>query len=379
MRFQSDKLISLVHDLFETAGCSADEAERIATLLVEANLVGHDSHGVVRVPSYLQWLREGKVIANQSVRVVHDHEAIVVLDGQFGFGQSIGEQAVRIGLEKSARYGVSVVALRNSGHLGRIGDWALMAADAGNVSLHFVNTSGAGMLVSPFGGVDRRLSACPIAMCAPIQGAEPMLVDMAACTIAEGKIRVALYGDKDVPDNCLVDADGNPTNDPKVFYGDPPGSILPIAGHKGYALLMAAELLSGALTGGSCTDPANAGRVANGMLSIFMDPSLFGSQEAFEKEAARFISFVKTSRTVGDDGQVLAPGDIERRTKARRLEEGIELDDSLWAEIFAVGEKLGVQHDHPAPSQPAGRPGGRQADGLYLPGIDPVPGAEGDR
>ena len=172
MRFQSDKLISLVHDLFETAGCSADEAERIATLLVEANLVGHDSHGVVRVPSYLQWLREGKVIANQSVRVVHDHEAIVVLDGQFGFGQSIGEQAVRIGLEKSARYGVSVVALRNSGHLGRIGDWALMAADAGNVSLHFVNTSGAGMLVSPFGGVDRRLSACPIAMCAPIQGAE---------------------------------------------------------------------------------------------------------------------------------------------------------------------------------------------------------------
>src|SRR4051812_12140555 len=224
MKIHSDPLRTLITDIFHAAGCDGAEAGRVATRLVEANLVGHDSHGVIRVSSYVQWLKAGKVLAGRSIEVVFENEAIAVVDGQFGFGQTIGEQAMRLGIDKCSRHGVAVVALRNSGHLGRIGDWPLMAAEAGKISLHFVNTTGAGILVAPFGGINRRLSANPIAAGVPMAGGRPLLLDISACTVAEGKIRVALNKGVHVPENCLLDAKGQPTTDPKVFYADPPGA-----------------------------------------------------------------------------------------------------------------------------------------------------------
>src|SRR5262249_51541313 len=156
-----DRLRELTAAIFQAAGCELAEAERIAWHLVGANLVGHDSHGVIRVASYVNWLRGGKVLANRSIRVVFENEVIAVVDGQFGFGQTMGERPMQLGIDKCARHGVAVIALRDSGHLGRIGDWPTMAARAGKLSLHFVNTSGAGILVAPFGGINRRLSANP--------------------------------------------------------------------------------------------------------------------------------------------------------------------------------------------------------------------------
>jgi hydroxycarboxylate dehydrogenase B len=178
MQVRHDRLIGLTAAIFRTAGCEAPEAECIATHLVEANLVGHDSHGVIRVSHYVRWLREGKVLPGRTIQVVFENEVIAVVDGQFGFGQSLGEQAMRLGIEKSARHGVAVIALRNAGHLGRIGDWPLMVARAGKLSLHFVNTSGAGILVAPHGGISRRLSANPIAAGVPVGGGPPILLDI---------------------------------------------------------------------------------------------------------------------------------------------------------------------------------------------------------
>jgi uncharacterized oxidoreductase len=193
MKLRPDRLRQLTAVLFHRAGCATAEADRVADHLVEANLVGHDSHGVIRVATYVQWLREGKVFANRSLQVVFENEAVAVVDGQFGFGQTIGEQAMQLGIDKSARHGVAVIALRNSGHLGRIGDWPLQVARAGKLSLHFVNTTGAGILVPPHGGINRRLSANPIAAGIPVAGGPPILLDISACTLAEGKIRVALH------------------------------------------------------------------------------------------------------------------------------------------------------------------------------------------
>ena len=172
-----------------------------------------------------------------------------------------------------------MIALRNAGHLGRIGDWPLLAAKAGKVSLHFVNTSGAGILVAPFGGIERRLSANPMAAGVPVAGGAPILLDMSCCTIAEGKLKVAFNKGVDVPPGCIIDSKGQPTSDPKVFYGDPPGAILSIAGHKGYALGIITELLAGALSGGGASNPANKNRLANGMLSIYMEPHFFQSDD----------------------------------------------------------------------------------------------------
>lgn len=342
MNISPDRLRSFVTAIFHAAGCGPEEAACVASHLVEANLVGHDSHGVIRVPSYVNWLRDGRVLAGRTIQVVFENDVIAVVDGQFGFGQSIGEQATRLGIEKSARHGVAVVALRNAGHLGRIGDWPLMAAQAGRLSLHFVNTTGAGILVAPFGGINRRLSANPIAAGVPVTGQAPLLLDISACTIAEGKIRVALNKGVAVPEGCIIDATGQPTTDPRVFYADPPGAILPIAGHKGYGLGILCEVLAGALTGGGCSNPANAGRVINGMLSIYLDPSRFQDDAAFSGELQRFIAWVKSSAKASPDGEILMPGEIEERTKARRLRDGIEIDETTWSQLQATAAGVGL-------------------------------------
>jgi hydroxycarboxylate dehydrogenase B len=337
----SDRLERIVSDIFAAAGCGPAEHERIARYLVEANLVGHDSHGVIRVPSYVVWLRAGKVLANQELTIVFENDALAVVDGQFGFGQVMGEQATKLGIAKAGKQGVAVVALRNSGHLGRIGDWAEMAADAGKISLHFVNTSGGGILVAPFGGSQRRLSANPIAAGVPVNGGPPIILDISTCTIAEGKVKVAFNKGTNVADGCLLDAAGNPTNDPKAFYAVPPGAILPFGGHKGYGLSVIAEVLAGALSGGSCSH-FGVDRVANNMLSIFFDPSFFQSLNGFSAEIDGFITHVKNSRTVLPDGEILMPGELEARTRARKLREGIEIDDTSWGQIVATDESLGV-------------------------------------
>jgi uncharacterized oxidoreductase len=341
----SDRLRELTAVIFKEAGCQRQEAERIASHLVEANLVGHDSHGVIRVASYVQWLRAGKVLANRTIQIVFENEAIAVVDGQFGFGQTVGKQAIQLGIEKCARHGVAVIALRNAGHLGRIGDWPLMAAEAGKVSLHFVNTTGAGILVAPYGGINRRLSANPIAAGIPIAGTRPLLLDMSACTIAEGKIRVALNKGARVPENCILDSQGQPTTDPRVFYADPPGAILGIAGHKGYGLAVLCEVLAGALTGGGCSNPDNAGRVVNGMLSIILDPTYFESDATFSNEIRRFIAWVKSSEKSTPNGEILMPGEIEDRTKALRLRDGIDIDETTWEQILETARGVGLMSD----------------------------------
>jgi uncharacterized oxidoreductase len=342
MNLHAEPLRRLAAAVFEAAGCQRPEAERIGRYLVEANLVGHDSHGVIRIPSYVEWLRTGKVLANQSVKVVLENEAVAVLDGQFGFGQTVGEQAVRLGVEKAGRHGVAVVGLRNAGHLGRIGDWPLLAARAGKLSLHFVNTSGAGILVAPFGGISRRLSANPIAAGVPVPGGSPIILDMSACTVAEGKVRVALNKGATVPDGCLIDPEGRPTNDPRVFYGPPPGAILPIAGHKGYGLSVLCELLAGALAGGGCSNPEHAGRLANGMLSVYLDRSVFRPEDEFSAEVNRFVAWVKSSATAAPGGEILMPGEPEERTKARRLRDGMDLDETTWRQILDTCGKVGL-------------------------------------
>lgn len=342
MRISHDQLTDLVTRVFAAAGCSEAEAGCIARHLVEANLVGHDSHGVIRVSSYVDWLRAGKVLANQSIGIIHENDSLAVLDGKFGFGQSIGEQAVRLGVEKCRRSGVSVVTLRNSGHLGRIGDWAIMAADAGLLSLHFVNTTGAGILAAPFGGTQRRLSANPIAAGVPMPGQKHLVLDISTSSVAEGKIRVALNKGEPVPEGCIVDSLGQPTTDPKVFYGPPPGAILPMAGHKGYGLAVICEVLAGALTGGGCSDPAKAGSVLNGMLSIYLDPAAFGPGGEFTADIERFVAWVKSSATTTPAGHILMPGEIEEQTKAERLRDGIKLDDTTWQQISKTCESVGV-------------------------------------
>jgi uncharacterized oxidoreductase len=341
MNIDHAALGKLIHDIAVAAGSHHYEAERIAHYLVEANLVGHDSHGAIRVPRYIEWVRAGHLIPNQTIEIVSENEVMAVLDGRFGFGQVMGEAAMKLALDKCAKFGVSLVALRNAGHLGRIGDWAEMAARDGKISIHFVNTGGGGILVAPYGGTQRRLSADPIAAGVPVRGGPPIIVDLSTCIIAEGKIRVAANQGTSVKEGCLLDGHGEPTTDPLVFYGSPPGAILPLGGHKGFALGVMVEVLAGAISGGSCSRPGTK-VVSNNMLAIVIDPARFRAMDEFETDLADFTAWVKSSATTSPDGEILMPGEPESRSRARRLKEGIPLDDTTWSQLEETARSLNV-------------------------------------
>jgi hydroxycarboxylate dehydrogenase B len=341
MLIQKGPLERLVTAIFQAAGSDADEAAAVSEHLVEANLVGHDSHGVIRIVSYINWVRENKIVPNQTPRTVLEAGSIGVLDGQLGYGQVMARHATDLAIKLARQHGIAAVALFNSGHVGRVGAWATLAAEAGLVSLSFVNTSGGGILVAPTGGIDRRLSANPIAIAVPVRGAKPLLVDMSTCAIAEGKIRVAFNKGQLVPDNSIIDAEGKPTNDPRVFYADPPGAILPVGGHKGFGLGVMVEMLAGALTGGGCSR-TGVPRLEQAMFTITIDPLKFQNEDTFANEVRQYIDFVKSSRTVTPDGEILMPGEPEELTRFARTARGIELDDMTWGQITQVAETLKV-------------------------------------
>ena len=347
MIFQAEFLIDLTRRIFQAVGSNDAEAEVVAQRLVNANLSGHDSHGVIRIPTYINWIREDKTLLNQTIDIETDNGSMVVVDGKFGLGQSIGQQAMQLGIERAGEHGVAVIALKDSAHLGRIGDWPEMCAEAGMVSVHFVNTSGMGNLVAPYGAIERRLSANPFAAGVPTQSEFPLILDMSACTIAEGKIRVALHAGKQVPEGCIIDSEGKPTTDPKTFYGPPAGSILPIAGHKGYALSMIIEMMAGALTGGSCTNPERANRLSNGMLSIIMDRSKLQTEDYFYNEVERYCNYVRSAKLMDENNRILMPGEIEHNTRATRRVEGIELSQTTIEMIQDTCNTLGVESGLP--------------------------------
>ena len=203
MQIAADRLRQLAATILQAAGSSAAEAEKVATRLVGANLAGHDSHGVIRVPQYVGQVGDGTIVPNQDAEVVHETEVVDVLDGHFGYGQIVGEQAVQAAIDKAMRHGIAMSALRRSAHLGRLGDSAEMTAAVGLASLHFVNATGI-PLRFPHGGRDGRGTTNPIAMAVPVPGGEPVVLDFATSATAEGKVRVARNKGVAIPRDCLL-------------------------------------------------------------------------------------------------------------------------------------------------------------------------------
>jgi uncharacterized oxidoreductase len=350
---EAGPLRALVSDIFRKAGCSSEESARIGKYLVAANLTGHDSHGVTRVPRYLQWQREGVVIADQKVRVVTETPALAVVDGGHGFGQTVAPQAVAIGIAKCRALGLALVALRNAGHIGRVGDWAEMAAEEGLVSVHFVNASGS-VLVAPFGGTERRLSTAPFAVGIPRTGAPPIILDFATSIVAEGKVLVASQGGKALPQDALIARDGTTGGDPHMLYGDytPTGrrdtakgtsAIRAFGEHKGSGLALMCELLGGSLTGMGATGQGR--RFGNGMLSFYADPRVVDPDGFFPRDVARYVAYFKSARAASPPGEVLIPGEPEQRERRQRLERGVPLSEDTLASIVAAAREVGVDEN----------------------------------
>lgn len=343
VRIQADALRRIIAEIFHRAGCNETEAGTVAKRLVDANLVGHDSHGVVRIPTYLEMVRGGGVALNQHAKIVVDTAVLVVVDGQCGFGQVIGEEAMAIGIDKAKRSGVGVVALRHSSHLGRIGDWTEQCAEAGFVSIHFVNVVGAGAIVAPFGGTDARISTNPFSAGLPRPDGKHVILDMATSKLAEGKVKVALNKGVELPEGALIDNKGRPTRRPSDLYTTPRGALTPMGEHKGYGIAVFCEFLAGILSGGGTNRHERRDeRVLNNMLSIILNPSPTGDKSYVHEEADAFIKWLLDSPAADPGKPVMLPGDPERLNRAERLRDGVPLDDITWGNILSAGASLGM-------------------------------------
>ena len=340
---RAQPLADLIAEMIASAGSLPAEARQVADNLVLANLSGHDSHGVGMVPRYIAAIAEGGLVPNVQVQVLLDSGALLRLDGGLGYGQSVGAQAMRLGIERVRRHGVCIVALSRAHHLGRIGHWAEQCAQAQLVSVHFVNVL-ARPIVAPFGGRDARHGTNPFCVGVPYGQTAPIVLDFATSRIAQGKARVAFNRHEPLAPGCLLDEAGHPTTDARHAVIEPTGALLPFGEHKGSGLALVCELLGGALTGGQTwRGPADGRRqVVNGMLSILIDPAALGTAVHLAREVDAFVAWVKKSRAADGVDQVRVAGDTERESIARRRREGIPIDASTWAELGAAGERCGL-------------------------------------
>jgi len=332
-----------IEALVAAGGSDAREAKIVAENLVTANLTGHDSHGVGMMPRYVDSLLEGGLKANQHPAIKFDGGAMVTLDGQQGYGQVIGLEAMEIGIGRARQHGMCVMGLGRAHHLCRIGQWAEQAVAAGLISLHFTNVISRS-IVAPHGGADARFGTNPVTIGIPIPGEPPFILDMATSAVAQGKIRVAHNKREKVSPDWLIDDQGSPTADPKFGVIEPFGALRTFGLHKGYGLAVVCELLGGALTGGGTwhSDNRSQKRVWNGMLTILIDPKRMGTADVFGAETTAFLESLRKSPVAPGFDKVRIAGEPERETRAKRERDGIAVDQNTWEEIVAAGAKLKV-------------------------------------
>ncbi|MDE2998621.1 MAG: Ldh family oxidoreductase [Gemmatimonadota bacterium] len=330
--------------VMEGAGLSDAEAHRISRSLVLSNLMGHDSHGVIRLPQYVQALEDGIVKGGREVRIVREADASAVVDGQWGFGQTVCAQAMELALQKARDRSVAAVELFNSSHIGRLGEYVEQAAESGMVGVVMCNNHGGGRLLSPFGGIDARMSPNPVAVGVPTGGDFPIVVDMTTSVVAEGKIRVKRNRGETLPPDWAIDAEGETAERPEDFYGPPRGAILPFGGnaaHKGYALAVVIDILSGALGGGGCSR-AGAPSGGNGVFLMAIDIQAFTPPERFRDEVDGFIGYLKSSRLMPGFDRIHLPGEIEYGLRRKGEREGVFVDDETWRQIRETGDRTGA-------------------------------------
>jgi hydroxycarboxylate dehydrogenase B len=354
-----DRLVAFARDLFQAGGVAAAEAAIVARSLVDANLAGHDSHGVIRIPQYLKAIEDGHLKTGVPLTVLNQTPAVLACDGNWGLGQVQAHRLLQK-LEPMAKAaGVAAGTLCQRGHIGRLGEYAEAATAHGFAFLASVNNHGFGRAVAPPGGVEGRIGTNPLCMAVPLtptplpksgergrgEGTnEAVVLDIGTSVCAEGKLRVAFNKGEPVPHGWIIDAEGKPTTDPGTFYRSPYGTILPLGGnqaYKGFGIGLLLDMLVGGLSGAPCSRPEAPPRTANAVLFMLFDSEHFAGVEHFRKEVHDLAANVRASKPMAG-ATVTLPGDPERRERTRRSAEGIKLDDGTWGQLAALANELKV-------------------------------------
>src|SRR4051794_7087911 len=323
-------------------GCSDAEAQIVIEHLVQANLAGHDSHGIGLVPSYVKQWRAGTLKPSQTLEKVLDFGALLVFDGGRGFGQRMAREAVAQGIERARQLGACVTGLRNSSHIARVGTYAEQCAQAGCAFIAFVNVADHLPYQAPYGGRDARLGTNPFCASVPGPDGPALMLDTATTMIAFGKARVAHEKGVPVPEGALVDLEGHLTTDPEAMVTRHEGALTSFGLHKGSGLAVLCEAMASVLTGGKRADEEQTGGVLNAMLAVVIDTRHLASLGDVRAGLEAVAQNIKASRPAAGFEEVLLPGEPERRLRAERSAHGIPLSDNAWQALRQTAAELGV-------------------------------------
>jgi hydroxycarboxylate dehydrogenase B len=341
LTFRPGALRAVSHLIARRMGSDEAEAAEVSDHLVRANLAGHDSHGIGMLPTYVRLLGDGLLVPNQTAETVLDSGGLLVVDARRGYGPRMAADAVRRAIGKAREHGACVLALRNSAHIGRIGTYAELATREGCAYISFVNVADHHDVQATFGAAEPRLGTNPFTVGVPGPDGKPVLLDMATTMIAAGKARVAYNKGVPVPDDCLIDAAGAPTNDPTGFIRDKVGALKSFGLHKGSGLAVMCEIMASAVAGGQgAHDPARGG-VLNSMLAVVIDLAKIGDAGAIAAAVGATRAHVRSAKPAPGVADVLTPGEPERRAAAQRAA-GIEVDETSWSDIRAAARTLGI-------------------------------------
>lgn len=332
------KLRPFAGSVFEAVGTPSDLARIVADSLVDANLAGHDSHGVLRLPGYCGSLRSGDIVPDARARLIRRDRATAVIDGALGWGQPAMKLASETVVELARECGLGGVVVRRSYHIGRVAPYVEHVARAGLIGIAMSN---AGPGVAPHGGRQRVLGTNPFAWSMPIgDSTDPLTFDIATAAIAEGKLRVARANGHRVAPGMLVDMEGKESLDPNDFFAG--GAILPFGAHKGNGISILAQMLGRTLAGMDTTG-FDGPRGANGPFILAIDPTCFTNAEDFRFEVAAQARLIQESAPAVGFTKVLLPGEVERRSSEQRSADGIPIPETTWAELSELADSLGVE------------------------------------
>lgn len=332
--------------LFKQVGVPADEASRVARSLVDANLCGHDSHGLIRVVQYMGAIGDGRCVPGAPFTVVKETAGVLVVDGGKGLGQVQAHRLLQRLIPRAQALGLAAGTLKHSGHIGRLGEYAEAAAASKMAFIATVNNHGFGRGVAPPGGKEPRIGTNPLCLGVPTSG-DPVILDIGTSVVAEGKVRVLHNKGVPAPDGWLLDKEGRPTTDPGVLYTEPRGSILPLgapnSAYKGFGIGLLLDMFVGGLSGAPCSTPGIPNLSANAVFFLVLDVAQFAGAEHFLQQVTGLAENIRTCpKAAGNTGDILLPGDPERRTKAERMKTGISVDDGTWEQLVTLAKKLKV-------------------------------------
>src|SRR6266545_50373 len=338
----AEDLTAFAIDAYEAAGAPPEHARIVATHQVGANLVGHDSHGVVLLPTYIDRIGRGHIVPVARPEILNESPTTLAVNGRWGFGPVISEWTMERLVAKARETRIAAGTIREQSHVGRLADYPLMATRAGFIGLMMADSGQSAKAVAPFGGREARLGTNPLCIAFPSDLPGPVFIDMATSGVAAGKLNVARARKQPIPLGWVLDKEGRATTDPNDYFNG--GVMLPLGGpegHKGYGLSFAVETLAALLPGlGFGIDPQ--GRHNDGSFMLAINPGAFMPLADFKGQVEAFVHYLKETPPADGVDEVLYPGEKEHRTEQQRRRDGIPIEDDTWAKISEVAERFGL-------------------------------------